>query len=659
MSALIVLTGCSARTPDLTVHDDLAHFRTVATRTEYPDVLTPSDDAMLDNPAPRSLEDSPIEYWDLTLEEAIHLAMTHSKVMRDLGGTILRTPESVRTSHGPAIQESDPRFGTEAALSAFDAEFSTHLFFEKNDRRLNNRFLGDGGFFEQDYDVFQAQLTKRAATGTQFTLRKNVNFDNDNSLGNEFLDGAWNVDLEAEARHSLLQGGGLNFNRIVGPDGSPGVYNGILIARIRTDISLAEFQLGLRDFISNVENAYWDLYFAYRDLDAKIRARNRALDTWRRIHALYMANRRGGEADKEAQARSQFFRFEEDVQNALAGRPLDGTRTNNGSSPGTFRGLPGVHVGERKLRLLVGLPPTGDRLIRPADEPSTMPIRFDWAQVTADTLVQRAELRRQRWQVKSRELELIASKNFLLPNLDVVGRYRWRGFGERLIDSSGNPAYGPGDDAATLSAKRFDNAFTNLTDGDFQEWQLGLEFSLPIGFRQAHSAVRNAELRLARDKAVLQEQERQVLHDLSNAVAEKNRAYAVLQTNFNRFDAAQRQLAALEAAFEDDKADLFVVLDAQQRLADAESRYFQAQVEYTLGIRNVHFEKGSLLDYCGVVLSEGPWPHSAYHDAAELERLRGRPRPIDYSLNHPPIVSRGTTPPAVTTPTVETTIIQP
>jgi len=629
LSALIVLAGCSARRPDLTVRDDLAHFQTVATRIEYPDVLTPSDDALLATPPPRCLDDSNVQYWDLTLEEAIRMALTHSKVMRDLGGTILRTPESVRTSHGPAIQESDPQFGTQAALSAFDAEFSTQLFFEKNDRRLNNRFLGDGGFFNQDYDVFQAQLTKRAATGTQFSLRKNVNFDNDNSLGNEFLDGAWSVDLEAEARHSLLQGGGLKFNRIAGPDGQPGALNGILIARIRTDISLADFQLGLRDFISNVENAYWDLYFAYRDLDAKIQARNRALETWRLIHPWYVTKRAGGEADKEFQARSQFFRFEEDVQNALAGRPLDGTRTNNGSSSGTFRGLPGVHVSERRLRLLIGLPPSGERLIRPADEPPTMPVRFDWARVAADTLVQRAELRRQRWQVKSRELELIAS------------RYRWRGFGEQLIDSDRS------------GRARFDNAFMNLTDGDFQEWQLGLEFSLPIGFRQAHAAVRNAELRLVRDKAVLKEQERQVLHDLSNAVAEKDRAYTVLQTSFNRYHAAQHQLAALDAAFKNEKADLFVVLDAQRQLAEAESRYFQARVEYALAIRNVYFEKGSLLDYCGVVLSEGPWPHKAYHDAAQRERLRGRPRPINYSLNHPPIVSQGTTPPAVTTPDAE------
>ena len=35
--------------------------------------------------------------------------------------------------------------------------------------------------------------------------------------------------------------------------------------------------------------------------------RNAQLDTWRRIHALYQVNRRGGEAEVEAYARAQFF----------------------------------------------------------------------------------------------------------------------------------------------------------------------------------------------------------------------------------------------------------------------------------------------------------------------------------------------------------------
>ena len=119
----------------------------------------------------------------------------------------------------------------------------------------------------------------------------------------------------------------------------------------------------MRDFVSNLENAYWDLYFAYRDLDTKIKARDEALETWRNINALHQANRRGGETDKEAQAREQYFQFEEDVQNALVGRELDGTRTYNGSTPGTFRGSAGRTYGGAQVAIADGI--AADR--RPTD----------------------------------------------------------------------------------------------------------------------------------------------------------------------------------------------------------------------------------------------------------------------------------------------------
>ena len=39
----------------------------------------------------------------------------------------------------------------------------------------------------------------------------------------------------------------------------PGVYQGVLIARTNTDISIADFEIAVRSLISDVENAYWDL----------------------------------------------------------------------------------------------------------------------------------------------------------------------------------------------------------------------------------------------------------------------------------------------------------------------------------------------------------------------------------------------------------------
>lgn len=647
-AVVLALPGCMGRKAPCHFTGDIGPYRKTALDIEYPTTCTAPDDELLLAERPRTvLDPTQAEYWDVGLQEAVHLALEHSKVMRDLGGTVIRSPETVRTSLEPAIQESDPQFGVEGALAAFDADFTTSFFFERNDRKRNNEFVGNEGLFNQDFAVWETEITKRAATGSQFTIRKTIDYDDDNSLGNLFDNGVWDVIFEGEVRHPLLQGSGARFNRIAGPGAVPGVYNGVLVARVRTDISLADFQMGLRDLVANVENAYWDLYFAYRDLDAKIQARDSALETWRNVHALYKAGRRGGEAQKEAQAREQYFRFQEEVQNALAGKILEGTRTNNGSSAGSFRGFPGVLVNERRLRLLIGLPPTGDTLLRPSDEPSTSPVAFDWSASVAEALSSRAELRRQRWQVRSRELELVAARNFLLPNLDFVGRYRFRGFGEELLNSSGNPDYDPLVTDKQNRRRRFDNAFTNLTDGDFQEYQLGLELSLPIGFRRAHAGVRNAELRLSRERAVLREQERQIGHDLSNAVADADRAFVVMQTNYNRTAAAKQQLEALQAAYEDDKAEFYEVLDAQRRYVDAESRYYEARVEYALALRNVHFEKGSLLAYCGVNLSEGPSPAKAYCDAAELECRRGRSKPINYVCNAPPIVSQGPRPPTM------------
>src|SRR4029079_9819371 len=126
---------------------------------------------------------------------------------------------------------------------------------------------------------------------------------------------------------------------------------------------LNDFEIAVRDLVSNVENAYWDLYYGYRVLDAKVQARDAGLDTWRKIYALYEVNRRGGEAEKEAQGGSQYFLSQQDVQNALSGEQIDSTRTWNGLPSGAFRATGGVLMAERRLRLLMGITPSDWKLI--------------------------------------------------------------------------------------------------------------------------------------------------------------------------------------------------------------------------------------------------------------------------------------------------------
>jgi outer membrane protein TolC len=423
--------------------------------------------------------------------------------------------------------------------------------------------------------------------------------------------------FEIEARHPLLRGGGIAFNRIAGPNAPPGVYNGIVIARIRTDIALADFETAVRDLVLDVHAAYWLLYFAYRDLDARQAARDAALESWRTAKTQLEAG--AGDILEESLAREQYFNFQTQVVNSLSGV---------GTSTSTTQTRFGIYALERRLRLLMGVDVNDQRLLRPADEPSEAEIVFDWTEAVDNAMFRRVELRRQRWTIKQREMELLAARNQLLARLDLVGQYRWRGFGDDLFGS-----------------RSVDNgsAFRDLFAGDLQGWGLGLEFSTPIGNRIGHAAVRQAELLLSRERALLREQERSVLTQVSEAFNELARAYEQSRNNYNRIIAARQRLSGEQTRYEFGQGVLQFVLDAQSRVADAEAEYFRSLIDYNLALAAIHQSQGTLLDFAGVQLSEGPWSSLAYASAAR-NATRLKPRHLNYCITEPCPVSTGAFP---------------
>jgi outer membrane protein TolC len=519
--------------------------------------------------------------WLISPTEAIQIAVERSKILQDLGGSTLRTVNNISTIHDPSIQSTDPRLGIEAALSAFDAQFNSRAFVNKNDFPVNNRLLGGGtNLLQQDLITFQNEVTKATAYGTELFARNNTSYDANNAPSNLF-GSSWQTNLEAGFRHHLGRGGGLDYNRIAGPGASPGTYGGVLIARVNSDSSVLDFEMGLRDLISDVENAYWDLYFAYRNLEAKISSRDAALNTWR-IEKEYR-EAQSGSGEKEARAREQYYRYEAQVLEALTGREVDGTRNNNGSSGGTFRATEGVHVAERRLRLVMNLPINDDRMLRPVHDPILVKVVFDWNQIVGESLQLRPELRKQDLQLKRGQLELLASRNALLPQIDLLTQYRIRGFGHDLWGSS---------------SAQFDNAVATMTSGNFQEWQFGVEMNMPVGLRRAYNNVRNAKLKLARDQDLLDQKQRRVIHDLSNAYASVIRAFEIANVSMNQRSAAHEQLAILRNLEENkSRVNTNEMLDAQNRVTQADAGYYDAIVRYMLALKNVHFEKGTLLEY--------------------------------------------------------------
>ena len=650
----VLSTGCQPVQPFFFMEDgDLSHYLGMATEIDYPDVEEPCLCETSCATPPLTLRNPDnYEIWSMTLQEVTRITLNNSKVMRQLGGrvastapeTISRTitsPVAVSTVYDPALTESatgasvaSPFGGTgvEAALSAFDAQLDASVFWNKN-RTPQNR--NDGGFAEdfspailaQEIGTFTSGITKVTAPGTQFSIRNNTRYEGNNisspenppTVGVPFqaFASAWTTNFEASFSHPFFQGSGTKYNRIAGPfsfnqyaSGAVNPIDGVMIARIRTDLSLADFEGGVRNLMGDVENTYWDLYFAFRDLQARKLGRDSSLETWKNVHAKFLTGSRDGSADREAQARSQYFLFRSQVEQAQTE---------------LFRA-------ESRLRYIMGLPPSDGKLIRPSDDPTTASIHFDWAEIHTEALVRRVEVRKQKWEVKRRELSLIAARNHLLPRLDAVGTYRWMGLGDELIGPhrSGIPFTSPGS-----------NAFDVMTGGDFQEWQLGLQLSVPIGYRRQISTVRHNELLLARERAVLNNLELEICHQIADAIRDLDLSYGQTQTLFNRALAAEREVQTVHEIYDAGRTTLDQLLDAQRRRAEAESSYYQALVDYNKAISLVHRRKGSALDYNGVYLSEGPWPGRAYFDALRRARQRDASMYLDYGFTMPGIVSRG------------------
>lgn len=621
--AAVLMTGCQPTQPFFLNEDgDLSHYIDHATDIEFPDVDSdPLPDAAQASAPHTLLNPETTQFWDLSLEETVSISLQNSKVIRSIAQvrqsrqvgqgvagpaeSLTLNPDFTPTIYDTAIEESGQN-GVEAALSAFDTQWNTSLFWDRTDRPQNVTPTQEGltlfpRILQQDQMNFQSELTKRAATGTQWSFRNVTNYDS-NNRPLRVLASEWLTSWEAEARHPLLRGSGAQVNRVP-----------VTIARIRSDISLVQFSVAVRNHLIEVERAYWDLYFFYRNLQAAKVGRDSALGTWQRIAEMFEQRGPSVTGEQESQAREQYYFFRGRVEEAKRD----------------------LLIAERQLRYLMGIAPTDGRVIRPSDSPTFARVEFDWSDILTESLTRSDEVRRQKWLIKQREVELIAARNGLMPQLDMVALYRWLGSGDNLIDDERNGRNFPDIDST---------AFDELTEGKYAEWRLGLDMRMPLGARAAHASVRNQQLLLARERARLEDLELEVSHSLTDAIQRLDANYALARTAFLQSAAAKEQVRVLETKLEFSTISVDLLLDVQRRAAQAEQAFYQALLQYNLAILEVHFRKGSLLEYCGVSLQEGPWPAKAYFDALIRARQRDASYYFDYGYSRPKVISRGRVP---------------
>lgn len=536
---------------------------------------------------------------ELTLNDAIQTALSNNEIVETAsqgvgGSNVLNSPRAVASVYDPAIQESGVLFGgglgVEAALSNFDTQFNTSALWGRSNATLVPRETAS----------FTSALSKQFATGGTVQLAHNWNYLG--TPGGAPFTSTYAGNIGLSVRQPLLAGGGVEFTRIAGPTNPAfgaitGVGQGVVIARINNDISIADFEQWVRRSVRDIENAYWDLYLAYRVFDTAVVAHRSARQTWRETHDKVDVGIL--EPAEELQTKDRLYETKANVEQSLSA----------------------IFRSESELRRLMGEPVNDGCVYRPSDEPAIAEYVPDWESSLQQGLRHRAELRAQKFRIKSLQLQLKAARSLVRPTVNAVGSYDINGVGDRLLDyNNTNP---------------LSSGYGSMARANLETWTAGVEVTVPIGYRSQRSQVRNLELQLAKDTAVLAAQERNISHEIATAIQEVTAAFATAQSNHKRLKAATERLEKLGYKKELGASTLDLVLRAQASVAQAEGTYYQEVVNYNKALVNLNFAIGSLLEYNGVYLAEGGWCPEAQTDAVLRAADRTHAKPNHHLHSEP------------------------
>ncbi|MCI0456618.1 MAG: TolC family protein [Gemmataceae bacterium] len=617
LGLMLLICGCS-QTYFLSKTDyDEFHRRLDLPRNlEY----DPSVDAPppADSREPATVKDPEREPRYLSLQEAIAIALQNGTV----GGQSTRAPGlagedlvgAQGSTGGPfnffgadsirvlALQPALDATNIDRNLARYDTQWSTGMSWTTTDEPTQ----GLSSFQNGQAASFSSTLAKPLATGgvAGITFGTDYRIFATPPLGAfSVLSPSYTTRLQLGFEQPLLRGAGVEINQILGahPGSNQfpalgrrvGTGEGILIARLRFDERRADFERTVNFMLLNVETAYWNLYGAYVNLFSAEQGMRMAYESWR----VAKARLEQGVKDSPTLYPAAWAQYEQFRGNRL-------------------QALGSVLEAERNLRLLLGLPVEDGKRLVPADTPTLAPVQPNWQLALEDALNRRPELILVRQEVRARQLNLIAQRNALLPDLRLQASYTTVGLGSRL-DGNGNFFEAGG-------TARTNNALRALASNHFNDWTVGLTLNVPLGYRFENATLRQARLGLAQAYFALKEQELKAENYLARQYRQVLESYKVIEARRQERQQAAERLRVIRNLVEGGRRAAGEVeeLDALRQWAASLSSEAQAVVDYNNALVALEFAKGSIQQYDNVTISEGPLPQCAQVRAVDHERER-------------------------------------
>ena len=360
------------------------------------------------------------------------------------------------------------------------------------------------------------------------------------------------AELQVKVTQPLLK----NFGSVV-------TNNRIVIAQNNFSMSQEDLRLKITQVTAQVQRAYWDLVFHLQDLEVRREQRALAEQLLEQIRKQVAV---GTLAPIEVlQAETEIARVEE--------RILVAENT--------------LHATEDRLKRIMNFSLLGelaDVVLLPVDTPVYDAREISQEEQIRQALEHRFDLAQAKLMLENQRVVLSFNENQALPTLDLETSLRINGVG-----------------------KEFDEHLDTLDPGKRHRWDVSLQFTQPLGNRQAKNRIEQSRLAIRQQMLRIKDMEEEVVREVRAAVRDVLTHAQRVRASRVSSELAQKQLEAEEKKLQVGLSTVFTVLEFQEDLSVERSKEINALTDYLRALIHLEAVKNTLLGSFNISLQpEGP-----------------------------------------------------
>jgi outer membrane protein TolC len=381
----------------------------------------------------------------------------------------------------------------------------------------------------------------------------------------------------------------------------------IWIAKYQRDSAYQQVVRSVQTGVDTLEQAYWNLAYAYENLKVKLEAKAIAVEL-NRITRIKIDVGSLAPIDI-VQTEVNIATADQDIINAEA--------------------LIGQFDDQLKRQLNVDPSNWGAHPIVPTDPVRVEQQTFDLEAGVNTALARRPEIVQAGYAVDAQKIRYDYWKNQVLPSVNLVGNYGTVGLGGTFFVSpcvSLNPppsCNGPNPPPPVIVADNgLGSAYNQTINRLFPNWSIGLTVSYPILNRNAEGQKGAAKYLWESDKATLTTTEQNVIVEVRNAHRGIVTAEKQIVAAAKGRELAERNLDAARKKYENGMTTGFEVSQLQTNLSDARSQELNALVLYRKAISLYHDAIADILDWKGIRIDGLPEMAPPRPPDASLARIK-------------------------------------